>query len=327
MIALGETNPDAAEIPFYLPLASNPVFEGLTDHDFSDNATSTNEVEIMLPGGDWFYVNGGQIVEKGNGWYAVQLTESQCSVAGTAYIRVVIIGNTAQPYSDSEEIGLYGGGDIDINGSFDFVFFMPDPTNPIFGPPVTGHTFTLGEVQYYLPGGDAFVDASLDDISEVGNGFYKFTGHGTVTQNRGKVYVYAAPSGTQPYGSYFTVLNTPLTLPPTINIVSPLAGSTIGQSTKIIFQYIDTVPLRRAMPCIKILQPDGVSWKYELIHDGVNFTPDYIGTLTYVSDTVTQFAVQRKGGWGANLTYAGVQPGTSFQMVPFGVDDAGNESN
>ena len=77
------------------------------------------------------------------------------------------------------------------------------------------------------------------------------------------------------------------------------------------------------MPCSKFLQPDGSS-KYELIHDGDDFTADYQGVRVIVqaSPPIWEYTVTRRGGWGATIPYIGGSP----TLVPFGTDSSGNES-
>lgn len=113
---------------------------------------------------------------------------------------------------------------------------------------------------------------------------------------------------------------------PTIQIVSPPQDTVIGQSTEIVFRYLDESSLRRPMPCIKIKQPDD-SFKYELIHDGDNFTPDYTGVKSVVQadPPIWEYKVRRRGGWGATVAYHGVADGDELVLVPFGTDQGGNE--
>lgn len=127
-------------------------------------------------------------------------------------------------------------------------------------------------------------------------------------------------------GNYLGFKNEPDVSPPTITIISPSAGTTIGAGTPITFQYSDNYGFRRVMPCVKIQQPDG-TMKYELIFDGQNFTPDYLGTFQVVQvfPPIWRFTVTRKGGWAAPIIYSGVAPGQQLQLVPFGVDVGGNE--
>lgn len=225
MIAVGETVPSAAEVPFFLPLSSDPINSGLTLHDFTNNA-STGEVQIKLPGGNFFNVLGSQIVEKGFGRYCVQLTSAQTANAGTVYIRVVISGNTGQPYSGFEPIGT-APGDIAVGGSGVFVFGLPNASDPIFGAPITGHSFTLGEVQICVPGG-SYANASLSDIAEIGDGLYTLTLHGTATANRGKDFVYVNVSGSQRFEGYATILGAGSSGATTIDYVTPSPNTTPG---------------------------------------------------------------------------------------------------
>lgn len=113
---------------------------------------------------------------------------------------------------------------------------------------------------------------------------------------------------------------------PTITIISPTPGAVIGPSTPLIFRYADDTDLRRPLPCAKIRQSDG-QYKYELIHDGEDFTPDFQGTKEVIqaSPPIWQFTVRRRGGWSSAITYEGVQAGDTLQLVPFGTDTSGNE--
>lgn len=113
---------------------------------------------------------------------------------------------------------------------------------------------------------------------------------------------------------------------PTITIMSPAPGTTIGPGTPLVFRYADDTGLRRPMPMAKIKQPDG-KFKYELIHDGDNFTADYEGTKTVIqaAPPIWEYTVARKGGWTADIVYSGVKSGDGLQLVPFGTDKAGNE--
>lgn len=115
-------------------------------------------------------------------------------------------------------------------------------------------------------------------------------------------------------------------VPPTITIISPTPGSIIGAGTPIVFRYSDETGLRRPMPMVKFLQPDdgtGIpKYKYELIHDGDNFTPDFTGVKIVITpNQVYEYSVTRKGGWNKTLEYAGGSP----TLVPFGTDTGGNE--
>lgn len=116
---------------------------------------------------------------------------------------------------------------------------------------------------------------------------------------------------------------------PTITIVGPPPGSAIGPGTPLVFRYSDNNAIRRAMPCVKIKQPGTTAvYKYELIHDGENFTPDYTGTKTVIqaaNPQIIEFSVTRNGGWTSPITYYGVSGSDPLQLVPFGFDTGGNE--
>lgn len=222
MIAVGETLASAAEVPFFLPLTSDPINSGLTGHTFV-----SGEVELNLPGGGgWFAVATSQIVEKGFGRYCVQLTPSQCALAGMAYIRVRISGDPCQPYSGDEEIGTLPG-DIPLGGSDVFVFDLPNGSDPIFGSPITGHSFVTGEVKICLPGG-SYANANTADISEIGMGLYTLAITTGETTNRGKVFVYVSVSGSQRFEGYLTILGGEAPPPPVDYSTSGVVASDIA---------------------------------------------------------------------------------------------------
>lgn len=112
---------------------------------------------------------------------------------------------------------------------------------------------------------------------------------------------------------------------PLLTVISPPPGSTIGPNTPIKFRYSDETGMGRPLPMFKFLQPEDGSgipkYKYELVHDGDNFTPDYDGVRTQISFLQYEYTVTRKGGWSATLQYVGGSP----ILVPFGADTAGNE--
>lgn len=220
MIALNEATLTAAEVPFFMPLISNPLL-GLTAHVFT-----LGEVQIMLPGGAWINATLSSIVEKGFGRYCVQLTSAQTAVAGNVYIRSVVSG--AQNYVGIEEIAQ-AGGDLFEGIGGRVPFYLPNSSDPVFGAPVTGHVFTLGEVLVCLPG-TGYVNATLLNIFEIGFGMYELAitaGQAT----RGKVFVYAAVSGAQRFEGFATILSVsggsaPIPVPP-VPVPTPLpSGST-----------------------------------------------------------------------------------------------------
>lgn len=209
MIALNETNEYAAEVAFNLPLSADPLM-GLTGHSFT-----LGEVEIKLPGLAWANATVAKIVEKGYGRYAVRLTNSQTLVAGDVFIRATVA--TTQGYFGSDVIGVLGG-DIAVGATGTASFFLPDASDPIGNPPLTGHTFVLGEVRMCLPDG-VYTDVPLVQIEEIGYGCYVVNLSAANTAKRGKVFVYADVTGYQPFEGYVTVLGTGVatvtTTPPT----------------------------------------------------------------------------------------------------------------
>lgn len=199
MIALNETDESAAEVPFFLPDNAN-LPNGLTGVTFT-----LGDVQIKLPGGSWINPLVIKIREIGFGQYAVRLTAAQTVTAGTVYIRATISG--AQPYFGSEIISDQGG-DVALNQDGMIPFFLPDHDDPVNGPPVTGHTFTTGQVKVALPNA-ALVDATLSKIVEIGFGGYAYelvAAEGD-TSTRGKVYLFAdIGASSQRYLGYISVL-------------------------------------------------------------------------------------------------------------------------
>lgn len=134
--------------------------------------------------------------------------------------------------------------------------------------------------------------------------------------------------GRQPVGIKLNVV-LPFTgdaTPPTITIISPPEGTAIGASQALVFRYNDENALHRPMPCIKIRQSDN-TYKYELIHNGEMFMPDYSGTrvILQANPPIWEYTVRRRGGWTSTLEYQGVTPGEMITLVPFGTDEGGNE--
>lgn len=196
MIALNETNEYAAEVAFNLPLAADPL-TGLTGHSFV-----LGEVQIKLPGGAWADASLAKIVEKGYGRFAVRLTSGQTGNAGDVFVRATVSGT--QNYFGGDVIGVLGG-DIPENGTGSVLFFLPDETDPYNNPPLTGHTFVLGEVRMCLPDG-LYADVPLVQIEEVGYGGYKVNLLAGDTVKKGKVFIYAEVAGYQPFEGYGTIL-------------------------------------------------------------------------------------------------------------------------
>lgn len=196
MIALGETDPTSAEVPFFLPLATNPT-TGVTGHNFA-----SGEVLLKLPGQSWFNVAVGQIVEKGFGRYCVQLTTAQTQVAGNVYVRSVVAG--AQPGVFDEEIGTEGG-DLQVAVGGGIPFFLPNSVDPVNGAPIIGHNFVLGEVQIRLPRA-SYVNVPIAQISEVGYGAYEVAVLPSQAV-KGKAFIFASVTGAQPFEAFATILS------------------------------------------------------------------------------------------------------------------------
>lgn len=208
MIALGETDPTAAEVPFELPLEANPL-NGLTGHVFAPG-----EAMMKLPGSGVWIDARTQIVEKGYGRYAIQLTAAQCELAGAVLYDVVVA--IAEPDRGFEMIGTLGG-DIAIGADGFVWFYLANSADPINGAPVTGHVFAGGEVRVCLPAG-VYHDATVANIIEGGNGLYALRLDSTIgeTGRRGKVYLYASVAGAQRFEGYSTILGAaaPAVTPP-----------------------------------------------------------------------------------------------------------------
>ncbi len=233
MIALGETLATAAEVPFYLPTIADPTV-GLTGHVFHDAGGGlTDEVQVFVPGGAWVNATTNKVIERGFGWYVLQLTTAQCSVAGGVYLRANILGSVAQPAFVDETIGILGG-DLPVGQDGLFPFYMPNLADPIFGAPVTGYVFSAGEVKLALPGA-AFVNADVADIAEVGgsgngHGAYTLLLDDTDTANRGKAFVYATATGAQRFTGWVMLLGTgpapAIVVPPVVLIPVVLTSTT-----------------------------------------------------------------------------------------------------
>lgn len=229
MIAVGETQAYAAEVPFYLPSA-NPLV-GVTGHVWHDAGGGvTDELQVMVPGGSFINATIAKIVEKGFGRYALQLSSGQCTTSGVVYVRTtsVYLANApsqAQPAFETEVIGATGG-ELGVALQGIFPFYLPNATDPIFGTPVIGHSFSAGEVLISLPN-STYADANLANVVAIGNGAYALVLSPTDTATRGKAYLYVNVSGAQRFEDFITILGvgyapsptppapTPIPIPPT----------------------------------------------------------------------------------------------------------------
>lgn len=310
MIALNETSAAAAEVPFFLPLTTSPIVPGLTGHSFS-----SGEVTICLPGGSFFSVSTSQIVEKGYGRYCVQLTALQCTVPGLVYVHASV--SSAQPYNGNETIGS-SGGDLQVSVGGYIPFFLPNATNPVYGSPVTGHSFSTGEVQLCLPGG-SYANASTSNIIELGNGAYALLVTAGQAASRGKAFIYTNVSGAQPYEGYVDIL-TPagfgFTDAVVVSAVSPTPLTQAGQEggfplsysaaavTPIVVDVTDgSGSTAIALVSIAALLVGGA---VESVYLNGNFQGEYVAGSyqTSISDGL-QLNIARASGWpGATLDSA-----------------------
>lgn len=93
MIFKGETVDAKREAVFHLATSSSPL-DGLAGHVFL-----VGEVKICLPGGTAYTdVNQALIIERGNGDYALKLTDAQCAVAGVVTLFINVPGAQKQNF-------------------------------------------------------------------------------------------------------------------------------------------------------------------------------------------------------------------------------------
>lgn len=217
MIALGETDESAAEIPFFLPTVADPT-AGLTGHSFT-----LGEVVRRLPA-DSAFANATlvKLLEVGFGWYVERLTSTETLTAGMAVLQAVVAG--AQPYTGTEQIGSLGG-DIPQNGDGTIGFYAANATDPVFGTPVSVHDFTADVeydagtgttslVQLRLPNG-SFANAKVSDIVALNNGTWGLNIYASASQTarKGKAFIYAAVPGAKAFTGYVTILGAGIVLP------------------------------------------------------------------------------------------------------------------
>lgn len=199
MIGLNESLEAAAEVPFYLPSAADPLV-GLTGHVFTPG-----QVKIRLPGaGSYVDVALNKIREVGLGWYAARLTAVQTTASGSVLIDANV-GAIAQPWRGSEVIGTRGG-EFGVGGTGYLYFYLPQAADPIYGAPVTGYVFDNDDVKVAWPD-LAFANVAGSTVVEFGSGFYGVPVTSANTAVRGKAYVHAEAVGAQRFSSYVTILN------------------------------------------------------------------------------------------------------------------------
>lgn len=216
MIRVGEPNDYAAEILFYLPQVADPLLPK-AGHVFV-----LGEVRIKLGAvGVWVDVALDRILERGRGWYAIRLTALQRAAATEVAYEAVCDG--AQPDRGTEIVGVLAG-DIAQGGEGFITFYLPDVDDPIYGDPIEGHAFVLGEVELSLPD-DAFGDVAPENIVEFGGGMYGVRISSAQSVKRGKAIVVADVAGAQRASSYRTILGDTLVSPsPIVPTLPPLTS-------------------------------------------------------------------------------------------------------
>ena len=154
----------AAELFFQLANAVNPSVP-VTGVVF----TGHTYISVWLPStGAFAVVNPSQIVEKGLGTYAVQLTSSQTSKDGTAYV-FAEIPSVSQPFRDSLDI---------VNPAsparYELPFSIMPITDPVYdtGGLGRGWVFAPGEVQQRFASDGAFSNALTGQCVERGFNMY-----------------------------------------------------------------------------------------------------------------------------------------------------------
>lgn len=112
---------------------------------------------------------------------------------------------------------------------------------------------------------------------------------------------------------------------PTVVILDPPPGGPLAPRGAITFRIMDETGLRRALPMMRYYDATTTKWRYEVIHDGDDFTADFFGTREAVTDggdTGYQYIVRRIGGWPRAPDADG---NDTVSLVPFAWDAGGNE--
>lgn len=200
MIALNETNEYAAEVPFTVPLATDPL-TGLTGWAFT-----LGEVQIRLPGaGSWINVAVNKIREVGYGRFAARLTSGQCTTAGTVSIYAEVADT--QPYRGTETISTTTGGDLAQLGTGYLMAYLPQAVDPVYGAPASGAFSALpGALARVAWQNAAYVTISNASVVEFGNGLYGIPVTAGDTVLNGKIYYYLTATDYQRYEDYSMVL-------------------------------------------------------------------------------------------------------------------------
>jgi len=184
MILLGASSA-AAEVPVHLATPSNPLTP-VTGYGWS-----TGDLQVFWPGtGSFVNAPTGNIVEKGFGDYALQGTSTNTSVAGCVYVYAE--PSVSQPFRGVEFVT-----DPNDPAIHEVPFTLMSLSNPVYTG-VTGHSFTLGEVQICFAGG-SYANVPTSQIVEKGYGMYAVVLTSPQRLNVDKVYVSAQVSGAVPF--------------------------------------------------------------------------------------------------------------------------------
>jgi hypothetical protein len=219
VIAIEEPNDYAAEVPFTLPLATDPI-TGLTGYVFT-----LGEVQIKPPGGAWVNVALDKIVEIGYGRFAARLTTTQRATAGVVAIYATATG--CQPFRGTEVIGTLGG-DISVEGDGYLMAYLPDDADPVYGTPASGAFSALSGalVRVAWPNA-AYVSLDPTLVVEFGFGMYGIPVSSVDTALRGKAYYYLDATGYQRFEGYSTILGTgpaaAVVVPAPVAVAAPAA--------------------------------------------------------------------------------------------------------
>lgn len=224
MIIVGESDPNAREVPFHLPDENNPLV-GKTGHVFVDG-----EVKIRLPGASYANATVANIVEKGFGDYALRLTQAQTANEGFAYLYAAVAG--AQRWTGVEQIATQPSGIIrgeTVDARRELAFHLPDENDPLTG--VTGHVFAAGEVKLCLPGG-TYADADVSRVVEKGFGDYALRLTDAEVAAKGKVYLRVKIPGAQRWTAWYEIVDEYVLggalSAPIISNITPTKGAQAG---------------------------------------------------------------------------------------------------
>lgn len=100
------------------------------------------------------------------------------------------------------------------------------------------------------------------------------------------------------------------TQPPIVTSISPAPGTALQPQQAVSFNV--TSPAGRSFSAMVILAQYPNIGPYEVVHDGVNFSSNYFGTKSAITNGFSFAGVLRRGGWPSSPT-----------IVPIAVDSAG----